>query len=259
MAKVSKRLKAAAEKMAAPASAQDAAAAALVTQAPAAAAAVKSGGAAAPVSLADAAAKVVGGSGVKFDESVDVAIRLGIDPKKSDQNVRGSAVLPAGTGKTTRVAVVAAGEKDREEAKAAGADWVGFEDVINAIGDGQIAFDVLIATPESMRQLAAVAKILGPRGLMPNPKNDTVVKAVGDAVIKAKGGQVRFRNDKAGIIHAPVGKASFSAEQLVSNVEQLISALKKAKPASSKGVYLRSLSLSSTMGRSARADIVPYR
>lgn len=217
---------------------------------------------AAPSTLLAAATALVGASkvgGVKFDETIDVAIRLGIDPKKSDQNVRGSVVLPAGTGKSVRVAVVAAADADQAAAKKAGADKVGFEDLIKSIGDGQVDFDVLIATPDAMRQLAAVAKVLGPRGLMPNPKNDTVAKDVTAAVNNAKSGQVRYRADKAGIVHVPVGKASFKPEQLVNNIERLIDALKKSKPASSKGVYLRGMHVSSTMGRSLAVDVVSYR
>ncbi len=202
---------------------------------------------------------VVGGSGVKFDETVDVAIRLGIDPRKSDQNVRGSAVLPSGTGKTVRVAVVAASEDDQNKAKEANAEVVGFEDLIKSIGDGNLDFDVLLATPDSMRHLSSVAKVLGPRGLMPNPKSDTVVKDVVEGVRLAKAGQVRFRADKYGIIHAPIGKASFSVDALKQNFESIVAALKKAKPNSSKGIYLTSSSVSCTMGRSVRVDIVSYR
>lgn len=209
--------------------------------------------------LADAAAAVAGGSGVKFNETVDVAIRLGIDAKKSDQNVRGSVVLPEGTGKTVKVAVVAATDADQKAATDTGADIAGFEDLIKNIGDGQMDFDVLIATPDAMRQLASVARVLGPRGLMPNPKNDTVTKDVAAAVQKAKSGQVRYRSDKAGIVHVPVGKASFAPEQLVRNVESLLDSLKKSKPAASKGVYLRSMHLASTMGRSVAVDLVSYR
>ena len=210
-------------------------------------------------SLADAAAAVVGGSDVKFDETVDAAVQLGVDTRKSDQAVRGAVVLPAGTGKTVRVFVVAMTDADCDAARAAGADAAGGEEIINEISAGKIAFDRLIATPDSMRQLAAVAKVLGPRGLMPNPKNGTVAKDVADAVKKMKSGQIQYRADKSGIVHAPVGKASFAADDIKRNVECLLDALKKAKPASSKGVYLCRLSLSATMGRSVRVDIVPYR
>ena len=203
----------------------------------------------------EALSRVIGGSGVKFDETVDVAVQLGVDTRKSDQSVRGSVVLPAGTGKRIRIGVVAAAEGDREAAKVAGADIVGYEDLIASIGEGKLDFDVLVATPEAMRALAAVAKVLGPRGLMPNPKNDTVSKEVAEAVQRVRSGQVNFRADKTGIVHAPVGKASFPSDRLKQNVESLLAALKKAKPSSSKGVYLRGLALSSTMGRSVRVDI----
>ncbi|MDM5148155.1 50S ribosomal protein L1 [Candidatus Persebacteraceae bacterium Df01] len=209
-------------------------------------------------SLDEALAAVVGGSGVKFDETVDVAVHLGIDTKKSDQAVRGAVVMPAGTGKTVRVAVVAA-DADAESAREAGADRVGFEDLIEEIKGGKTDFDVLIATPTSMRHLAAAGRVLGPRGLMPNPKTGTVAAAPAEAVKNAKAGQVRYRADKAGIVHAPVGKASFTPADLKRNIESLLDSLKRAKPASSKGVYLRQLSLSSTMGRSVEPDIASYR
>ncbi|MCH9705737.1 MAG: 50S ribosomal protein L1 [Proteobacteria bacterium] len=211
------------------------------------------------VSLTEALTAVAGGSGVKFDESVDVAVQLGIDPRKSDQAVRGSVLLPSGTGKNVRVAVVAQAESDRSAASEAGADLVGFEELISEIGGGKMDFDVLLATPDSMRQLAAAAKVLGPRGLMPNPKNKTVTKEIAEAVRDAKAGQVRYRADKAGIIHASVGKASFSPDALQKNVESLLVSLKKAKPASSKGIYLRRLSVSATMGRGVQVDVSTYR
>lgn len=209
--------------------------------------------------VADALGFVIKGSGVKFDETVEVAVRLGVDPRQSDQNVRGSVVLPSGTGKKLRVAVVASNEEDQAKAKEAGADLAGFEDIIKNISDGQLAFDVLLATPDAMRHLSSVAKVLGPRGLMPNPKNDTVVKDVAEGVRLAKAGQVRFRSDKYGIIHVPIGKISFNAEQLKQNFDSLINALKKAKPSSSKGVYLMSASAASTMGRAVKMDIAVYR
>lgn len=215
--------------------------------------------AAAAVSLDEALAFVAGGSGVKFDESIEAAVQLGIDARKSDQAVRGSLQLPAGTGKTVRVGAVAAGEAERAAATAAGADVVGFEDLIADIGGGKIAFDVLLATPDAMRHLAAAAKILGPRGLMPNPKDKTVTTDLAAAVADAKAGQVRYRADKAGIVHAAVGKASFAPEALKQNIESLLVSLKKAKPASSKGVYLRRMSLSATMGRGVQVDISSYR
>jgi large subunit ribosomal protein L1 len=206
-----------------------------------------------------ALAAVCGGSGVKFNESVDVAVQLGVDTRKSDQSVRGAVSLPAGTGKDPRVAVVAAAEEDRAKAKEAGAEVVGFEELIAAIGKGELNFDVLIATPDSMRHLAPVAKTLGPRGLMPNPKTGTVAKDAAEATRKAKSGQAQYRADKAGIVHASVGKASFAAADIKRNIEALLDALKKAKPASSKGVYLRKLAVSATMGRSAVVDLSPYR
>ena len=169
----------------------------------------------------------------KFDESVDVAIQLGIDPRKSDQAVRGAAVLPEGTGKTVRVAVFAQGDK-AEEAKAAGADVVGFDDLAATVKAGQLDFDVVIASPDAMRIVGQLGKILGPRGLMPNPKVGTVTPNVAEAVKNAKAGQVQFRADKAGIIHASIGRASFDAARLETNLKALVEALVKAKPASSK-------------------------
>lgn len=205
-----------------------------------------------------AAAAVAGGSGVKFDESIDVAVHLGVDPKKSDQMVRGAMVLPAGTGKSKRVAVIG-NEADCAAALAAGADKAGLDDVIAEIKEGKTDFDVLIATPTVMRQLATVGKVLGPKGLMPNPKDGTVAKDVADAVAKAKSGQVSYRCDKAGIVHASVGRASFSAADIKRNIEGLLAALKRAKPSSSKGVYLRQMAVSATMGASVRVDISSYR
>lgn len=214
---------------------------------------------AAALPLDEALAFVAGGSGAKFDESIDAAVQLGIDARKSDQAVRGSVLLPAGTGKTVRVAVVAQAEADRAAATEAGADIAGFEELIAEIGGGAINFDVLLATPDSMRHLAAAAKVLGPRGLMPNPKSKTVTKDIAAAVRDAKAGQVRYRADKAGIVHASIGRASFAADALRQNLESLLQSLKKAKPSSSKGVYLRRLSLSATMGRGVQVDISPYR
>ena len=190
----------------------------------------------------------------KFDESVDVAIQLGIDPRKSDQAVRGAAVLPEGTGKTVRVAVFAQGAK-AEEAKAAGADIVGFDDLAASVKAGELNFDVVIASPDAMRVVGQLGKILGPRGLMPNPKVGTVTPNVAEAVKNAKAGQVQFRADKAGIIHASIGRASFEAARLETNLKALVDALVKAKPASSKGQYLRKVSVSSTMGVGVRVDV----
>lgn len=190
----------------------------------------------------------------KFDESVDVAVQLGIDPRKSDQAVRGAVVMPAGTGKTVRVAVFAAGAA-AEAAKEAGADVVGLEDLVASVKGGNLDFDVVIAEPSAMRLVGQLGQILGPRGLMPNPKVGTVTPNVAQAVKNAKAGQVQFRADKAGIIHAPIGRASFEADKLLVNVKALIEALNKAKPASSKGVYLRKLAVSSTMGPGVKVDV----
>ena len=193
-------------------------------------------------------------STVKFKESVDVAVNLGIDPRKSDQNVRGASVLPHGTGKTVRVAVFAQGA-NAEAAKEAGADVVGFDDLAEAIQGGQLDFDVVIATPDAMRVVGKLGTILGPRGLMPNPKVGTVTADVATAVTNAKGGQVRFRADKGGIIHCTVGQIGFSATQVKENVEALLVELKRIKPSTSKGVYVRKVSLSSTMGPGLAVDL----
>ena len=190
----------------------------------------------------------------KFDESIDVAVQLGIDPKKSDQLVRGSVVLPAGTGKSVRVAVFAQGEK-AEAARAAGADLVGLDDLADQIKAGQMDFDVVIASPDTMRVVGALGQILGPRGLMPNPKVGTVTPDVVTAVKNAKAGQVQYRTDKAGIIHATIGRASFGIEQLQTNLAALVDALQKARPAAAKGIYLRKIAVSSTMGGGARVEI----
>jgi large subunit ribosomal protein L1 len=189
----------------------------------------------------------------KFDESVDVAVQLGIDAKKSDQVVRGSVVLPAGTGKSVRVAVFAQGEK-AEQARAAGAEIVGMEDLAEQIKAGNLNFDVVIASPDTMRVVGTLGQILGPRGLMPNPKVGTVTPDVVTAVKNAKAGQVQFRVDKAGIIHATIGRASFEPSALRTNLSALVDALQKAKPATSKGVYLRKVAVSSTMGIGVRVD-----
>ena len=189
----------------------------------------------------------------KFDESIDVAVQLGVDPKKSDQVVRGSVVLPAGTGKTVRVAVFASGDR-AEQAKAAGADIVGMEDLADRIKGGDMPFDIVIASPDTMRIVGTLGQILGPRGLMPNPKVGTVTPDVATAVKNAKAGQVQYRTDKSGIIHATIGRRSFSDDALKSNLVALIDALNKAKPATSKGIYLRKVSLSSTMGAGVRVD-----
>ena len=183
----------------------------------------------------------------KFVESVDVAVNLGVDPRKSDQVVRGSTVLPHGTGKTVRVAVFAQGE-NADKAKAAGADIVGFEDLAEEVKKGNMDFDVVIATPDAMRVVGQLGQILGPRGLMPNPKVGTVTPDVEGAVKNAKAGQVRYRTDKAGIIHCPIGTVEFDATNLKENLEALLVDLKKAKPASAKGQYMMKVSVSTTMG-----------
>lgn len=189
----------------------------------------------------------------KFDESIDIAVNLGIDAKKSDQAVRGSVVLPAGTGKTVRVAVFAQGDK-AEEAKEAGADIVGFEDLAAEVKAGNINFDVAIASPDAMRVVGQLGQILGPRSLMPNPKVGTVTTDIAAAVRNAKAGQVQFRADKTGIIHCTIGRSSFEIDALKKNIKALIEALNKAKPAASKGVYLKRVSVSSTMGIGVRVD-----
>jgi large subunit ribosomal protein L1 len=189
----------------------------------------------------------------KFDESVDVAVNLGIDAKKSDQVVRGSVVLPRGTGKTVRVAVFAQGA-NAETARTAGADVVGFDDLAEKIKGGFMDFDVVIATPDAMRVVGPLGQVLGPRGLMPNPKVGTVTPNVAEAVKNAKGGQVQYRADKAGIVQCTIGRASFPVDALVENLEALIGAINTAKPASTKGVYLKKVSISSTMGIGVRID-----
>jgi large subunit ribosomal protein L1 len=204
--------------------------------------------------LNDALGIVKQAATAKFDESIDVAVQLGIDPKKSDQVVRGAVVMPNGTGKTKRVAVFAQGAK-AEEAKAAGADIVGMDDLAARVKAGDMPFDVVIAAPDAMRVVGTLGQILGPRGLMPNPKVGTVTPDVATAVKNAKAGQVQFRADKAGIIHATLGRRSFDADKLQGNLVALIEALTKAKPASSKGVYLRKVAVSSTMGLGVRVDM----
>jgi large subunit ribosomal protein L1 len=189
----------------------------------------------------------------KFDESVDVAVNLGIDARKSDQMVRGSVVLPKGTGKTVRVAVFAQGD-NAQKARDAGADIVGFEDLANEIKEGRMDFDVVIATPDAMRVVGQLGQILGPRGLMPNPKVGTVSPDVVGAVKNAKAGQVQFRTDKGGIVHCTIGRASFGVDDLRENLAALIDALQRAKPAAAKGVYLKRISVSSTMGVGIRVD-----
>jgi large subunit ribosomal protein L1 len=189
----------------------------------------------------------------KFPESIDVSVNLGVDPRKSDQVVRGSTVLPNGTGKTVRVAVFAQGE-NADKATAAGADIVGFEDLGEQVKAGKLNFDVVIATPDAMRVVGQLGQILGPRGLMPNPKVGTVTADVETAVTNAKAGQVRYRTDKAGIIHCPIGRADFEVPALKENLEVLLADLKKAKPASAKGSFVKKLTVSSTMGPGVSVD-----
>ncbi len=189
----------------------------------------------------------------KFKESLDVAIQLGIDAKKTDQTVRGAIVLPSGTGKKVRVAVFAQGEK-ADQAKSEGADIVGMEDLADQIKAGKIDFDIVIASPDTMRLVGALGQILGPRGLMPNPKVGTVTQDIAQAVKNAKSGQVQFRTDKSGIVHCSIGQASFEESALKENLIAIISALNKAKPAASKGIYLQKIALSSTMGPGVKIE-----
>ncbi|GMA57062.1 LSU ribosomal protein L1P [Alicyclobacillus sacchari] len=189
----------------------------------------------------------------KFDETVEVAVRLGVDPKKQDQQVRGAVVLPHGTGKTARVLVFAKGDKARE-ATEAGADYVGDEDLIQRVSQGWFDFDVVVATPDMMASVSRLGRILGPRGLMPNPKTGTVTFEVARAVNEIKAGKIEYRLDKAGIIHCPIGKASFEVDQLAGNFRALIGALIKAKPSGAKGVYVRGITVSSTMGPGIRVN-----
>lgn len=194
----------------------------------------------------------------KFDESVEVAVRLGVDPRKQDQNVRGVVVLPHGTGKTQRVLVFAKGDK-LKEAEAAGADYVGDTDLINKIQQGWFEFDVCVATPDMMSEVGKLGRILGGKGLMPNPKAGTVTNDVAKAVQEIKAGKIEYRLDKAGQIHAPIGKVSFDAEKLNDNLKALIDALNRAKPAAAKGVYLKNISVSSTMGPGVRLNVAAFR
>jgi len=203
--------------------------------------------------LKEAAEMVVSMAGVKFDETVDAAVRLGVNPAHADQMVRGSVVLPNGLGKTVRVLVFAKGDKEKE-ALEAGADLVGSDEIIEKIKGGWLEFDRVIATPDMMGAVGKIAKILGPRGLMPNPKVGTVTFDIANAVKELKAGKVEFRVEKAGIVHSPVGKVSFGAEKLSENVNALLETIIKLKPASSKGTYIKSIALSSTMGAGVRID-----
>jgi large subunit ribosomal protein L1 len=207
--------------------------------------------------LGDALGLVKSCATAKFDEAIDIAVQLGVDAKKSDQVVRGAVVMPSGTGRSVRVAVFTQGAK-AEEAKAAGADVVGMEDLAERVKAGDMPFDVVIASPDAMRVVGTLGQILGPRGLMPNPKVGTVTPDVVTAVKNAKAGQVQYRTDKAGIIHASIGRASFAPEALEANIRALIEALNRAKPASSKGVYLRKVALSSTMGVGVKVDVQAF-
>lgn len=195
---------------------------------------------------------------LKFKESIDIAVNLGVDPRKSDQVVRGATNLPAGTGKTKRVAVFAQGAA-AEAAKEAGADIVGMDDLADQIKAGNMDFDVVIAAPDAMRVVGQLGTILGPRGLMPNPKVGTVTPNVAEAVLNAKAGQAQYRVDKAGIIHTTIGQVGFTAEQVIQNAEALIADLRRAKPATSKGVFIKKITISSTMGPGITIDPIPYR
>jgi large subunit ribosomal protein L1 len=203
--------------------------------------------------LEEALELVRGSASAKFDESVDVAVNLGVDPRKSDQTVRGSTVLPRGTGKSVRVAVFVEGPQ-AEAARGAGADIVGMDDLAEQVRKGQLDFDVVIAAPDAMKVVGRLGQILGPRGLMPNPKVGTVTADVAQAVRNAKAGQVQFRVDKGGIVHCAIGKASFEADALRENLDALVTALQRAKPATSKGHYIRRVTLSTTMGPGVRVD-----
>jgi len=203
--------------------------------------------------VTDACALLKKATFAKFDETVDLAVRLGVNPKHADQMVRGALVLPHGTGKTKRVLVFAKGEK-AAEAERAGADFVGADELVAKVNDGFLDFDTVIATPDMMGQVGRLGRVLGPRGLMPNPKVGTVTADVTKAVTESKGGKIEFRVEKAGIVHAPVGRKSFEADKLEQNVRALVEALLKAKPSTAKGAYLKSITLSSTMGPGIRID-----
>lgn len=194
----------------------------------------------------------------KFDETVDLAVRLGVDPRQADQNVRGTVVLPHGMGKTVRVLAFAKGEKERE-AQEAGADFVGAEDLVKKISEGWLDFDKAVATPDMMGAVGKIGKILGPRGLMPNPKTGTVSQDIGKAVKEIKAGKLEFRVDKAGIVHVPVGKVSFGAEKLLDNAKAVLISILRAKPASAKGNYVLGVTLSTTMGPGVKLDLSQVR
>lgn len=204
-------------------------------------------------SAAEACALVKETARAKFDETVDVAVKLGVDPRHADQMIRGAVVLPAGTGKTQRVAVFCRGDK-QQEARDAGADIVGAEDLVEQVQGGVMDFDVVVASPDMMALVGRLGRVLGPRGLMPNPKTGTVTPDVAKAVSDAKGGKIEYRTERSGIIHAPIGKASFSAEDLEKNLMTVIEALNRAKPATAKGTYMQSVTISATMGPGVRVD-----
>jgi large subunit ribosomal protein L1 len=208
--------------------------------------------------LKEACETVVKTASTKFDETVDLAVNLGVDPRKADQNVRGSVALPHGLGKNIKVAVIAKGDK-AEDAKAAGADFVGAEDLVTQIQGGFTDFDSLVATPDMMVQVGKIGKILGPRGLMPSPKTGTVTFDVKEIVKSLKAGRAEYRVDKTGIIHVPVGKASFGAEKIFDNASAMMQAIMKAKPSTSKGVYLKTSTLSLSMGPAVPVDLAPFR
>ena len=203
--------------------------------------------------IVEACALVKKTSVAKFDETVEVAVKLGVDPRHADQMIRGAVVLPGGTGKTQRVAVFARGEK-QQQAKDAGADLVGAEDLVEQVQGGMLDFDVAIASPDMMALVGRLGRVLGPRGLMPNPKTGTVTPDVAKAVSDAKGGKIEYRTERAGIVHAPIGKASFDADKLQENLITVIDALNRAKPASAKGTYMQSVTISTTMGPGIKVD-----
>lgn len=206
-----------------------------------------------PYGLEEALQRIKDGSFAKFDETVEIAIRLGVNPRHADQMVRGTVVLPHGTGRTVRVLVFASGEK-LQEAEAAGADHVGGEELASRIQEGWLDFDAVVATPDMMRVVGRLGRVLGPRGLMPNPKTGTVTPDVAKAIDDIKAGKVNFRVDKAGVVHAPLGKVSFDTESLVENATALLTEIMRARPSAAKGTYLRSVNLSSTMGPGVRVD-----
>ncbi|MCH6545079.1 MAG: 50S ribosomal protein L1 [Deltaproteobacteria bacterium] len=208
--------------------------------------------------LAEAVKMIKEGATAKFDETVELAVRLGVDPRQADQNIRGTVLLPHGMGKTVKVLAFAKGEKEKE-AQEAGADFIGSDDLVKKIREGWLEFDKAVATPDMMGAVGRIGKILGPRGLMPNPKAGTVTQEIGKAVRELKAGKLEFRVDKAGIIHLPIGKVSFPEEQLVENARTILASLVRAKPASAKGNYIRGVALSATMGPGIKVDPAQLR